>query len=314
MRRVSLCSAVLAFATASCVPAGEETDPRGALGITTVPSPGSRGEPFVTSDGWTVHVEELVVLAEIQAQAVDPASSDDFGRAVSSHQGPYLFKASRSESFVAPGLPAGPGRVGLAFQTLVVDPRYPTPAAAGMTPETRGVERSLVDRFFQRADFSGPFDDMPDATLFGPGLLLVARAEKAERSVRLDFTFRGAISVTPEIPLEVRANALSDASVAAVAENLFAGPLAYGPIPCIEGRAELPRSRPTTDRPIFDDLASTDTNGDGVLSVAELRQRRAPACECCSPDEEETLQFIYGSSMAQLLDERSKRLFVPAAP
>lgn len=307
-------SAVLALALSSCVPAGEESDPRGALGITTVPSPGSRGEPFVTADGWTVHVEQLVVLAEIRAQATDPASTDDFQSLDSSYQGPYLFKASSSESFVAPGLPVGKGRVGLGFQTLLVDPRYPTPEAAGMMRETRGVEPSLVDRFFQPADFGGPFDDMPDMTLFGPSILLVARAERAQRNIRIDFTFRGANTLTPEIPLEIRANALNDVSVKAVAENLFAGPLAFDAIRCVGGRAELPTSRPSALHPVFDDLASADTDGDGVLSLAELRHRRAPACECCSPELKETVQVIYGSSMASLLEQRSLRLFVPATP
>jgi len=311
-RDSSFRSAVLALALVSCVPAEDESDPRGALGITTVPSPGSRGEPFVTADGWTVRVEELVILAEIRAEALDPKSVDGFQSLESSSQGPYLFKASRSESFFAPGLPAGRGRVSLAFQTLLVDHRYAAIVAAQTIPEARGVEPALSDRFLRPADFGGPFDEMPGTTAFGPGLLLVARATKGTRSVEIDFSLSGA--VTPDIPLEVRANALNDVRVKAVAENLFSGMLAFEPIPCAGGRAELPGSRPSTVEPVFDDLARADADGDGIVSVPELRKRVTPSCECCSPEERERLEVFYSRSMADLLSERSLRLFVPEAP
>ena len=309
MFRSALLVLVLAhvLALASCVPAGEDSDPRGALGITTEPSPGSRGEPFITADGWTVHVEELVILAGIVGAAIDTASADD--NRETAYEGPYLFKASRSESFLARGLPAGPGRAALNFNSLYIGAGYAMPELVG---GPRGVDPSLSARFFQRADdVNRNFYD-PDAPEPGPAILLVVRAEKGDRTVRIDFGFRGAIR-TPEIPLEIRANALNAARVTTVAENLFKGVMEYQ-VTCNGLRPELPESNPSTDRPIFDDLASADTDGDGVLSPAELRHVRTPACECCSPEVKKSLELYDSISMAELLSERSRRLFVPAAP
>ena len=49
-------------ALTSCVPSGASFDPRGATAAIMIPSAATRGEPFVTSDGWTVRIQELAFV------------------------------------------------------------------------------------------------------------------------------------------------------------------------------------------------------------------------------------------------------------
>lgn len=305
--------AVLALAIVSCVPSGEETDPRGALGLVTVPSPGSRGEPFVTKDGWTVHVEALIVQVSIVGSTVDPAADTVLGEEVreTSHQGPYLFRASRTESFVAPGLPTGSGTVRLPFSKLEIGTRLTNEPHE---TEARNVEPTLSARFFQPPESLDPAFDNPGPPDFGPAILLVARAEKNGRVVTIDFTFNGAFRPYDETPLEIRKNALNERRLTTAAENLFSGPTGYW-IRCEPNDAGVVKPRipvlSYADGPVFDDLASADMDGDGKLSAAELRRPIiAPRCDCCSSEDEESVRH-FTSSMAELLEVRSAALFLP---
>src|SRR5262245_18015022 len=93
----------LVLGAASCVPAGEEGAPKGALGASTEPSPAARGEAFVTDDGWTVHVETLALRVRITAT---PRRSDD-GQYQFGGDQEYMFHgAARAELFV-PALKPG---------------------------------------------------------------------------------------------------------------------------------------------------------------------------------------------------------------
>ncbi|MBX3219277.1 MAG: hypothetical protein KF795_02085 [Labilithrix sp.] len=304
---------VLALAIASCVPSGEEADPRGALGLATVPSPIARGESFVTKDGWTVHVEELVVLAAISGNALDPASEDVLfptARA-SSRQGPYLFKASRPETFVAPGLPVGAGGVWLPYHWLVLGPSRRTNEPDEM--ETRNVEPALVARFHLPSESFEPTLSTTWTAALGPSILLIARGEKGGRVVRIDFAFRGAVRPFNEIPLEIRANTVNQAPLAVAAESLFSGPTGYELRCEVDDAGVLKPRSPTlssTSELVFDDLASADADGDGKLSAAELRRPLIPPrCECCSSVDDESVRN-FTSSMAALLEARSGELLL----
>lgn len=306
VRHVAL-SLALCSTLAACVPSTEESDPRGALGLTTVPSAGSRGEPFVTTDGWTIYVEELALLASIVGGAVDKRSESDNPEVLeSSHQGPYLFRASSPESFVAPGLPIGPGIVRLPLSRL--EAGHVRTTAEPRDAETRNVPPELVARFVRPSESFPPTSAPSSAFELGPSIVLVARAEKGDRVVRIDFAFHGAFRPFDGVPLEIRANALNSAPVSVVAENLFAGLLGYE-IPCNAGSTEDPAEQTPipsfSSSPVFDDLASTDTDGDGILSAVELRTERAPKCDCCSPAQRELLKVRFRSSMADVLVERS---------
>ncbi len=303
----------LALTLASCVGSGEETDPRGALGIVTVPSPGSRGEPFVTADGWTIHVEALIVQVSIVGSAVDPAVEAVPEKRVleTSYQGPYLVRASAPESFFAPGLPVGPGTVRLPFSRLEVGSTRLTNEPHETQP--RNVEPALSARFFAPPDALDPEFDSPGPPDFGPSILLVARAEKNGRVVTIDFTFNGAFRPFGDTPLEIRKNVLNEARLALVAENLFSGPTGYELRCRPDDSGVLKPGTPKLSLSaelFFDDLASADADDDGKLSAAELRRPSvAPRCGCCSSADAEQLRY-FTSSMAALLEERSAWLLV----
>lgn len=310
VRRIS----VLALAIASCVPSGEETDPRGALGVVTVPSPASRGEPFVTTDGWTVRVEVLIAQVSIVGSANDPAASDALDQQVreTSHQGPYLFRASRPETFSAPGLPVGPGTVRFPFGRLELGTRSTNEPHE---TEIRDVEPMHSARFLQPPDSLDPAFASPGSPAFGPSILLVARAAKGGQVVTIDLTFNGAFRPYDDITLEVRKNALNLARLTTAAENLFSGPTGYV-IRCERDDAGALKPRiPTLSYatgPLFGDFAGADMDGDGKLSAAELRRPIvAPRCECCSSSEDEESVRHFTSSMAELLELRSAALFLP---
>jgi hypothetical protein len=62
----------------ACVPATEELAPRGALGASLTPSAATRGEAFMTADGFTVTIERSVAYLEINPSWLDqgPSSTD----------------------------------------------------------------------------------------------------------------------------------------------------------------------------------------------------------------------------------------------
>jgi hypothetical protein len=55
----------------ACVPAGASVDPRGATGAVMTPSAATRGEPFVTKDGWTVRIDELAFVTMLTVRLPD---------------------------------------------------------------------------------------------------------------------------------------------------------------------------------------------------------------------------------------------------
>jgi hypothetical protein len=63
-----LVAPLAALALTGCVPDAEETAPRGALGAVFSPSAATRGEPFVTEDGFTLTIERSVAYVAIGPQ------------------------------------------------------------------------------------------------------------------------------------------------------------------------------------------------------------------------------------------------------
>lgn len=60
---------LLASLGAACVPASDTADePLGAAGARFAPTATAQGTPFTTSDGWTVTIEHLVLVARVSAQ------------------------------------------------------------------------------------------------------------------------------------------------------------------------------------------------------------------------------------------------------
>jgi hypothetical protein len=247
----------LALALAGCVPAAEETAPKGGVGITTVPTAGSRGEPFTTSDGWTVHVESLAVQLYLVA-VPDDGVEGGFG-------GTYVFPASAPQEFIIRAIPQGRVTTTLSLSTRNLG----NGADLGQTGDMNRVAPDVDSRFSQPADDDGVTLGTDPATgdftlthPDGPAVVFRARGEKAGRIVVLDVGLAGSPSGT-QLAMEVQANALSSSSIVVAAEKLFTrnGVL------------------------VFDDLASADADGDGALSKAELQHFEVLPCDRCTDDE-----------------------------
>ncbi|MDF2696887.1 MAG: hypothetical protein K0S65_5270, partial [Labilithrix sp.] len=200
-----MASALAAGFSAACVPATEETDPRGGAGIVTSPSPVSRGEPLVTSDGWTVHVETLVLQVNLWARGLDSKSTGNSAT--------FLFNASRSYELGVRKVETGRTKLAVTFDERAVAPEF----AARERPLGEGgrdVEPALESRFDHRADNIDPRLD--ELFAVGPSLLVIAYAEKAGRVVRMNLGLK-AWEPWLDLWVTVRANALTTARVDVVA-------------------------------------------------------------------------------------------------
>lgn len=229
MKRVAV---MLATATiAACVPASEKLPPRGAAGFDTVPSAATTGEPFTTTDGWTVRVEKLVIQTSVAA------SLPNLGYGTSM---PYVFDAQKPASVYARALPVGSVTVSLALY--------------GRYISTEGDYRDRVVPINVDDETNERFNRLPDegedsGYTPGPSVILAVHAERDGRVV----TFDMALNVTSAgvrsfdeafgIPVEVREDSLSTVELPIDAALFF---------------------------PVFDDVAASDADGDGTVTALEL--------------------------------------------
>jgi hypothetical protein len=269
LRRVSTIALVLG----SCVPAGVDEDPHGAAGIVVRASPASRGEPFVTSDGWTVYVDRFAAQVLIEVHRAAPALSED------SIGGEYVFSAASDQQFVIRAVPAGPVAAVVSFFPRTLDD---SPLAFADPPVEHGVDAALDARFGQAADTDDPsgaplgYGDLDAGTedetfappFFGPTVVIAAHAEKGDRIVTFDFSLAASPSEHIGRPFQVQANALVSFDVTARAEVFFTS---------------------DTGALVFDDIAEADRDQDGHVSPAELRRLRVPPCPDCTPGAESAL-------------------------
>jgi hypothetical protein len=299
VRRIAVACAILALVPAACVPATDESAPRGAVGLVTHPSAATFGEPFVTSDGWTVHVETLAIQAFFVAVPND-GKEGGFG-------GTYIFRASDEQQFVVPGIPAGRAKATLTLTRRLITPGD-DPGLAD-PPALHGVEPAL-DARFGRAGDGDIFLDVPPgvvglpgeadagadstknggSTNLGPSLVLVARGEKAGRTVRLDVSFDGVASAHDQF-VDVKADALTNTRLLVRAEALFTREDGFL---------------------TFDDVARADLDGDGNISAAELRHFDVPSCPKCTDSEKATAaEKAFDQILSEVLYNRAGDLFVP---
>lgn len=236
---------VLLLAGAACVPPAEDPEPRGAAGFITEPSAGSRGTPFLTADGWTVQIDALAIMANVNAS---PTGSNDAGGSEYRYGGDQmvLFDGSKAEEIYAPKLPLGPYTVSVS----------PGGAYVGGHDDTSqfvnaGVPASLEERFTRVPDGPRP----PLAYDYeGPAVVVVAHGAKDGAIVVVDVALRSSSGTTggfggPSVAVDVQANALTAGRLAVVGEALFAD----------DG-----------ETPTFDDVAGADADHDGRASADEL--------------------------------------------
>lgn len=231
--------AAVGFA-ASCVPASEPAEPAGALGFVTEPSAASLGQPFETSDGWTVRVEMLALQIEVSGST----SGDGFGYSGDSMQ--YLLRSSDRAELFARGL-----LVGTASARATLYGRYISDVFEEEDSiENLGLPPEVVRRFLTAPEVARP-SRYP--TFNGPSLLLVARGEKAGRVVTLDFTLDASDYRSRDQALtigQVVADSLTTARLLVAAEVMF-----------VESKS---------GRSVFDDLVAADADADRIVTGAEL--------------------------------------------
>lgn len=238
------CALTAAFAgVAACVPASEPAPPAGAFGFVTEPSPASRGEPFVTRDGWMVRIAKVALQVSVTGRSVDTSKRNAYGSYET-----YRFDASKSIELYARAIPTGPATGGVSLSGTYLDSSSKADAnveVAGLSPETSA-------RFQTRPDVSPSYTGYRSYS--GPSLLLAVRATRAERVIAFDLTFDVFSFANPSDrsnPVrDVREDELVTVPLTIAAEVLFKD----------EGTLAL----------AFGEFAAADADSDGVVTGPEL--------------------------------------------
>lgn len=246
---------------AACVPASEELPPAGAAGYATDPSAAARGEPFVTSDGWTVRIEELVFQASVGATPLSRDTDDPYGGSYGGSE-LYRWNARDRVDIFTPGLRLGDWSVSVSLRGLY---RY-----GGRDDDyddrlvSYGIDEKLAQRF--RPDEGGP-----RSYIEGPSFLVIARGEKDGKVVTLDVALSADISFSSTgLPysgprLAVQEDRLTTAPLRVSAEALFSSGLG------------------------FESIALADANGDGRVDEPEMRDVTTKCCGLSSASTRTTL-------------------------
>jgi hypothetical protein len=237
---------VATLACASCVPASEELPPAGAFGFHTEPSAASRGEPFATSDGWTIRIEKIAMQVNVSVSSTGDSRGRYYGGSST-----FLFDATRVVEVYARAVAVGPatGNVNLTGSYLG-DGRRPEDdededertEVIGLSPEARARFRAPADAHMSSGSYG---------SYSGPSLLLAVRAEKAGRVVAFDLTL-GVYSGYTERNAsgEVREDALVTVPMGIVGEAFF-----------FDEKTQDLR---------FEAFAASDADHDGIVTGPEL--------------------------------------------
>lgn len=245
------------LALAGCVPASEPHEPAGAAGFVTEPSPASRGEPFTTDDGFTLHFEELVLQAYT---SVSPAERVE--RSYSAGTDRFRWNARDRVELFATALFVGPWRVRVELYDGLSSSSDESDDVVD-----RGVDPKLARRFRESADEGEEEQlDFGIRLRHGPAALIILRAEKDGRSVRLDAAIGPSLYSTGNLDggpaFDVQANALVVRPLAISAERLFLGTTTQG------------------QRFEFEPFAAADGDGDGHVTTDELRNVTVSCPNC----------------------------------
>ncbi len=192
---------------AACVPPTGETDPKGAAGIRTEPTPATRGEPFVTDDGWTVTIDALYLRGFLFALSQVPGTgSENIAQE-------YVWNARERHELFVPAV-----REGRALVKLDLTPGYPGSIVDNDFVLTAGVPEAVARRFSQSEEGSSPFG----ASAAAPAVVLVATGVKDGVRVVVDVAFSSSSDTTRSLPVDVVRNDLRLAPFPVAGEELFA--------------------------------------------------------------------------------------------
>jgi hypothetical protein len=232
-------------ASASCVPASEPADPAGAIGFVTEPTAATQGAPFLTDDGWTVRIEVLAVQLHVSAST---SGGEGFTGGYSGDYAEYRFGASERTEIFGRGLDVGPASATVSLGGGYVGDDF----GGDDRVETLGLAPEIVARFRRPTEVTRAALSYPTYSA-GPSVVFVARAERAGRVVRVDFTIDASSYTTsgqPTITGDVRADAVTLAPLVVAGEALF--------------------TDDSSGRLAFDDFAAADGDGDGIVTGADV--------------------------------------------
>jgi hypothetical protein len=271
-----------ALLTAACVPATEELNPGGAVGFDLVPSATSQGEPFTTSDGFTLTVERAVLAMDITLNT----SSQKNLSSVNSREDAVWDTRTQALIFLR-ALPIGQVFVSYRLSSI-------SSYDLGDTREAgyRATSRDLSS--FTKADLDrirSWIANSRNTSNISSGRIVVS-AKKGGQSWTLDVVLpawfkAGSDTDGPEISFNVKQDALERRTVTVMLENLFR-------------RANMD----TTLR--FQAFVDADLNRDGTIDEAELS--KAP-----TPDgEKDVMRGTINSKVYETLRGRMSKLLVLA--
>lgn len=268
-----------AVVSSACVPASEPAPPAGALGFALVPSAAARGEPFVTSDGWTVVIDKLVFQVSIEASPFVASPEQRFSNA----GGTSRFDGSKPAVVFARAISVGPSTVDVSLTATYLGRGGPPADEKELV--SLGVSSEVAARFRAAPDVSRSENTYDGSFFQGPSMLLAIHASRGDRVVSFDLTFDISGGYMPsKSPHDVVADALVAVPATTVAEALFTNDA---------NELEL------------DAFADADTNGDGTLTAAEIL-----AATGCQPSCNQGVN-LGQSTLLDTLEQRSAHLFVP---
>jgi hypothetical protein len=283
----------------ACVPATDDLAPRGALGATITPSAATRGEAFMTEDGFTVTIVRTVAYLEIDV--------------------PY---EGNSGSFTLPT--PGDGEFVLADLrlplTLVLRATPPGPRSATCSLSRMSsylfTDSSYSDSVRGREQFlrelkrNGTEDVDVAALLVGAGKsswsgFVRLRAVRGDETWTLDLPLLNQITGSTSIKVEanVEKNALREVPLIARMENIF---------------RRVGDDLKAEGAPRFSAFAAADTDGDRVVTIGELELAIPPRSELppfaadpnAPPRSTGSGRYLVPpSTMAQLFEYRLSALF-----
>jgi hypothetical protein len=245
---------LLLLGLVACVPATEEKHARGAAGFVTEPSPAARGEPFQTTDGWSVRVERIAFLVSVSTRAIT-GNPYDYG--YGGGGGTFLVNGAIAADVYSPGLPPGMYEVNAYLTNMSI---YGD--SIHVDWDNIGVEPSIARRF--EVILEETRDEYGNRRV--PSAIVIARGTKLDRTIVLDValwpqsgTGSGYSSPGTGPSVEVRQNAVALRALDVRAEVLF-----------FEG---------------FDEIAEADARGnnDGRATMDELANVMS-SCVTCGTD------------------------------
>lgn len=267
---------------ASCVPSTDDLDPRGAAGFLMNPSAATRGEPFDTADGYRITIDRLVLLLDVQA---DPVPGDY------SNVDSTLVDVNGTAPAYCPAVVVGEARVSARLAQLVVGETYDDPRVDLGTWQYLSRFRQQADLRLEQSDY---YEDM---FAYGPSIFVAFHAEGHGKRYSVELTLEsvlGSSSLTYEL-MTVGADQLATTPLGIRAEELFIEAsnddcLGFGCDDdckttclnaCIGAESDVQLCeeacnetcssiRPRSKDPLFEPFARRDSNGDGILTAAEL--------------------------------------------